>query len=131
MTNLEFPRPLGAYACLLAMVALTLCGQIATKWQVSKAGGMPSALSAKVMFLLNLAFNPWVMGAFFAAFLASLFWMAALTKLPLNVAYPFTSLTFIGVLVVSAVVFHEPVHPAKFVGVLFLVLGVVLCSQSW
>ncbi|MNU09550.1 putative 4-amino-4-deoxy-L-arabinose-phosphoundecaprenol flippase subunit ArnE [compost metagenome] len=57
--------------------------------------------------------------------------MAALTKFPLNFAYPFTSLSFVAVLLASAVLFYEPVTLSKWVGLAFLILGVVISSQKW
>ena len=119
------------YACLFVMVGLTLFGQIVIKWQVSKLGGMPAGLAERVGVFAGLLLNPWVLGAFAAAFLASFFWMAALTRLPLNVAYPFTTLTLVGVLLASALVFHEPLAASKWIGMLLLIAGVLVSSQRW
>lgn len=119
------------YLYIAATIALTVYGQIIIKWQVSKAGAMPPAPVEKVWFLGSLLLNPWVMSGFAAAFLASLFWMAALSRFPLSYAYPFMSLSFVGVLLLSATVFAESITLAKALGMVLLVLGLVIGSQKW
>ncbi|MNR99791.1 putative 4-amino-4-deoxy-L-arabinose-phosphoundecaprenol flippase subunit ArnE [compost metagenome] len=128
---MELLRPYVGYGYIFMTIALTVYGQIVVKWQVSKVGAMPPGVEGKLGFMLGMLLNPWVLSGFFAAFLASFCWMAALTKFPLNVAYPFTSLSFVAVLLASAVLFYEPVTLAKWVGLAFLILGVVISSQKW
>jgi multidrug transporter EmrE-like cation transporter len=74
--------------------------------------------------------NPWIISALLAAFLASVFWMAAMTKLQLSHAYPFMGLTFVIVLLASGFFFQEPVTPLKIAGVSLIFLGLVLSSQG-
>jgi drug/metabolite transporter (DMT)-like permease len=74
--------------------------------------------------------NLWVLSAFAAAFLASLCWMAAMTKFDLSFAYPFMSLSFVLVLVFSGLFFHEPVNMAKLAGIGLIVLGIAVSAQG-
>lgn len=120
-----------AYFYVLLTITLTIYGQLALKWQVSRAGALPPGLSEKVTFLVGLVFQPVALSAFIAAFLAALCWMAALTKFSLSVAYPFMSLTFVGVLVLSALLFQEPLSLSKWLGLGLLVAGLVVGSQEW
>ena len=131
MTLLEAARPFVAYGYIFGTIALTVYGQIVIKWQVSKVGPMPAGLEGKLQFMLNMLLNPWVLSGFLAAFLASFCWMAALTKFPLNVAYPFTALSFVAVLICSALLFYEPVTLSKWIGMAFLIAGVVISAQKW
>ena len=119
------------YLYIAATIALTVYGQLVLKWQVGKAGAMPVPPLEKVFFLGGLLLNPWVVSGFAAAFLASLFWMAALSKFPLSYAYPFMSLSFVSVLLLSALIFAESITLAKALGMAFLVLGLVVGSQKW
>ncbi|MFN3428763.1 MAG: hypothetical protein ACK46X_02290 [Candidatus Sericytochromatia bacterium] len=112
-------------------IAFTVYGQLIIKWQVSRAGAMPVDPSGKLGFMMGLLLNPWIVSGLAAAFLASFCWMAALTKFPLNVAYPFTALTFVAVLLASGWLFYEPITLSKWIGMGFLVLGVVISSQKW
>ncbi len=119
-----------SYFYIFLTIVLTVYGQIVIKWQVLKAGALPEVLPDKVAFLYNLLLNPWVISAYAAALLASIFWMAAMTKLQLSHAYPFMSLAFVLVLIVSGLFFNEPVTPLKIAGIMLIVLGIVVGSQG-
>jgi len=118
------------YLYIAATIVLTLYGQLVIKWQVSQAGAFPVGTNEKLWFLVSLVFNPWIMSGFIAAFLASVCWMAAMTKFQLSHAYPFTSLSFVLVLILSAVLFHESITIPKVLGMIFIIIGVVVASQG-
>lgn len=119
-----------SYVYILLTILLTVYGQIAIKWQVLKAGALPEPLPEKISFLMHLMLNPWIISALLAALLASVFWMAAMTKLQLSHAYPFMGLTFVLVLLASGFFFQEPVTMLKITGVALIVLGLVVASQG-
>jgi drug/metabolite transporter (DMT)-like permease len=56
--------------------------------------------------------------------------MLAMTKLPLSHAYPFMSLSFVLVLLLSFGVFSEPLAWQKILGAALIVAGVVLGSHG-
>jgi drug/metabolite transporter (DMT)-like permease len=62
--------------------------------------------------------------------LAFLCWMAAITKFELSYAYPFMSLSFLLVLILSAILFHEPLTVSKVVGVGLVVAGIIIGSRG-
>lgn len=119
-----------SYVYILITILLTVYGQIVIKWQVMQASAFPPDVLEKVIFLFRLFLKPWVISAFVAALLASVFWMAAMTKLQLSHAYPFMSATFVLVLVLSSLVFHEPLTWPKLIGLGFIVAGIVVGSQG-
>ena len=119
-----------SYLYIAVTVILTVYGQLIIKWQASLAGSLPPGSGDKLFFLLRLVMNPWVASGLFAAFLASLTWMAAMTKLPLSHAYPFMSLAFVLVMFLSAFTFHEPLTWAKVIGMSCIVAGIAIGSQG-
>ena len=119
-----------SYFYIFLTIAFTVYGQIVLKWQVIGAGAFPQHSSEKIFFLGRLLLNPWVMSGFLAAFLASLAWMAAMTKLDLSHAYPFISLTFVLVIILSGVFFHEAITTPKIIGLGLIVLGIVVGSRG-
>jgi multidrug transporter EmrE-like cation transporter len=56
--------------------------------------------------------------------------MAAMTKLDLSHAYPFTGLSFVLVTFVSAWLFQEPVTVPKIAGIALICAGIVVGSQG-
>lgn len=126
----ENGKNLIAFIYIFLTILLTVYGQIVIKWQVNAAGEFPSGASDKILFILRLLLNPWVISSFICAFLASLTWIAALTKFPLSFAYPFMSLAFVLVMVLSAILFYEPITVAKAVGMGLIVAGIIIGSQT-
>ncbi|KQV88696.1 hypothetical protein ASD15_26820 [Massilia sp. Root351] len=118
------------YFYIALTIALTVYGQIAIKMQVSQAGAMPAAGGDKLMFMIKLLLNPWIISAFAAAFLASISWMGAMTKFQLSHAYPFMSLNFVIVLGLSAWLFNEPMSPVRMAGVALICIGTVVAAQG-
>lgn len=119
-----------SYLFVLLTVLLTVYGQIVIKWQVLEAGAFPETTVDRLQFLARLLLNPWVVSGIAAAFGAMVSWMAAMTKLPLSHAYPFTSLAFVLVLFASGWFFDEPVTPLKLAGVALVILGIAVGSQG-
>jgi drug/metabolite transporter (DMT)-like permease len=123
------PRALG-HVFIFAMIALTAYGQLALKWRVDRFGPLPPGFVPASRHILFLLFDPMVISAFAAAFLASLAWMAALSRFPLSYAYPFTSLTFVLVLAISICLFGETLTLNKVAGVVLIALGVFVATAS-
>ena len=111
-------------------ILFTVYGQLIIKWQVTLAGPLPVNNFAKVFFLFHLLINPWVISAFFAAFLAALSWIMAMTKLELSYAYPFMSLSFVLVMFLSIFFLHESVSIIKVISLTFIVLGIALLGYG-
>jgi|tagenome__1003787_1003787.scaffolds.fasta_scaffold20344923_1 multidrug transporter EmrE-like cation transporter len=122
-------RLLGFIYIALA-IALTLYGQLVVKWQVNAIGRAPSGLDQNLSFLFRLLTNPWVISGFAAAFGAAMVWMLAISRLDLSYAYPFMSLTFPSILLLSYVLFKEPVNQGNIVGIAFIVVGIIIHSRS-
>jgi multidrug transporter EmrE-like cation transporter len=118
------------YVYIVATVLLTVYGQLAFKWQIDEAGPFPAGTGARLEYLAGLAANPWMVSVFVSVLAAAVTWGAALTRFELSVAYPFMSLSFVLVLLLSALLFNESVTAAKVVGVALIVAGLVIGSQG-
>jgi drug/metabolite transporter (DMT)-like permease len=64
------------------------------------------------------------------AFLAGFSWMAAMTRLQLSVAYPFTSLAFILIVVLSAGFLHETIKPMQLGGIGLVIFGLIIIARA-
>lgn len=121
---------LSGHLAIAVTVLLTVYGQLVLKWQMSGAGPMPSDGLDKVIFLLRQFGNPWILSGLGAAFLASLAWMAAMTRLELNYAYPFTSMAFVIVMLFSVLFLGEPLNFARVAGTVMVVAGLVVIARA-
>lgn len=118
------------YIYILGTIVLTVYGQLIIKWQVAQAGNLPYGMSEKLLFLARITINPWVVSSLAAAFLAFIFWMAALTKFDLSFAYPFMSLSFVLVAILSSVFLNESLTLFKLLGVILIVIGITISSRG-
>jgi multidrug transporter EmrE-like cation transporter len=118
------------YLYILLTIFFTVYGQIIIKWQVQLSGALPQDNIEKLQYIFKLLLNPWVISSFTCAFLASLSWIAAMTKFPLSYAYPFMSLAFVLVTFLSAVFFKESITIPKSIGLGFIVLGIIIGSKG-
>ena len=118
------------YSFILATVALTVYGQMILKWRLDQIGPLPPGFAAGTRHLLGLLLDPVVLSSFVSAFLASLAWMAAMTRFELSYAYPFMSLNFVIVLVLSVALLGETMTVSKIVGVALIVAGTLVASAS-
>jgi drug/metabolite transporter (DMT)-like permease len=111
-------------------LALTVYGQLVLKWQMGSAGPLPAGNGEKLLFLLQQFLNPWVISGFASAFLASLAWMAAMTRFDLNYAYPFMSLAFIIVMIFSITFLGEVFSLQKAIGTVMVVAGLIVVARA-
>ena len=118
------------YLYIFGTILFTVYGQIIIKWQVSNAGAFPVDTAGRMWFFLRMTLNPWVISSLVCAFLAFLCWMAAMTRFDLSYAYPFVSLSFVFVLILSALFFHEPVTAAKVLGIIFIMVGIIIGARG-
>jgi multidrug transporter EmrE-like cation transporter len=118
------------YLYIFATIGFTVYGQLILKWRISKFGPLPADTFEKLKFLVSLLFDPAIFSGFAAAFLASLAWMAAMTKFDLSHAYPFMSLNFVVVLLLSGWLLSEPMTLQKAIGVVLIVLGTVVAARG-
>ncbi|WP_240376785.1 EamA family transporter [Bacillus piscicola] len=118
------------YVYIFGTIFFTVYGQIMLKWRISKYGSLPEETLDKISYLFRLLLDPLILSGFLSAFVASLFWMAAMTKFDISYAYPFMSLSFMLVFFLSIFLFQEPVTTHKVVGLGLIVAGIFVTSQS-
>lgn len=119
------------YLYIFMTIFFMAYSQLILKWQLIKMDmNIPASFHDKILVGCKLLLNPWVASSFLAVFLASLTWIAVLAKLPLSYAYPFMSLSFVSVCILSKVFFHEELNIQMIIGLAFIVLGVVLVGKK-
>lgn len=111
-------------------IIFTIYGQLILKWRIAGYGSLPGPLLEKLFFLIKTLYDPFIFSGFAAAFIAALCWMAAMTKFDLSYAYPFMSIPFIFVLLLSAFFFQEPITMPKILGMIFIIVGITIGAQG-
>jgi undecaprenyl phosphate-alpha-L-ara4N flippase subunit ArnF len=85
---------------------------------------LPDGLLTKLVYLNKLIFDPFIFSEFPTVFIASLFWMGAMTKFEITTAYPFMSLAPAFVFVIVIVFLGETFTIGKLIGLLLIMIGI-------
>ena len=118
------------YFYIFLTIVFTVYGQLILKHQVNTIESQPSGIDVIPFFMKFIFTRPLVISGFISAFIASVSWMAAISKFELSYAYPFMSLNFVVVLVLSVVIFGESINWFKIMGLLTICLGIFIDSKG-
>ena len=115
------------YFYIFGTLFFTVYGQIVLKWRLSSLKVvLPEGMLDKIIYLTKLVFDPFVFSGFASAFIASLFWMAAMTKFEITQAYPFMSIAPALVFVIGVVFLGETFTIGKVAGLVLIILGIFI-----
>ncbi|MCR8845573.1 EamA family transporter [Paenibacillus sp. SC116] len=108
------------YIILFANIILLVTGQILFKLGIEKAGGL----------VWNKIITSWyVIGGLSLYGIATILWFVVLSRLPLSVAYPLQSISYILGIAAAFFIFSEPVSATKWVGAGVILIGVYLIAK--
>lgn len=117
------------YLYIFLTILFTVYGQVILKWRISNLNwslttteGVGQMIVSYVKFL----FDPLIFSGFVSAFIASIFWMLAMTKFELTYAYPFMSLSPALVFVIGILVLGEAFTIGKILGLLLIMIGILV-----
>ncbi len=111
---------MSAYSWLLVSVVMGVVRQLLLKQGMSKRPGF------RVRDLLALVGDWTIITGFGCYGIATLLYLQALAALDLSVAYPTLSLGYVLIIILSRVLFKEPVGLTRSIAVIIICLGVVL-----
>jgi len=126
----EIGKALMGYVYIFLTIVFTVYGQLILKQQVNTIQVQPAGLELIPFFIKFIFQRPLVFSGFVSAFLASMAWMAALSKFELSFAYPFMSLNFVVVIALSILLFGENLNLAKIIGLTLICLGVFIVGRG-
>lgn len=112
---------------LLAAVVLATCGQLLLKAGMTEVGAVVGVGLDGVLPLVGRVAGTWQVLLALAMFgLSASFWLVTLSRVPLSVAYPVVSLSYVLILIFSVVVLDERPRPTVWIGALLIVSGISL-----
>lgn len=115
------------YFYIAGTLFFTIYGQIVLKWRLSSLKVvLPDQATEKIIYLIKLVFDPFIFSGFISAFVASLFWIGAMTKFEITTAYPFMSLAPAIVFCIGILFLGEAFSIGKLIGLLLVILGTII-----
>jgi drug/metabolite transporter (DMT)-like permease len=122
-----------SYVLIIVSVALAISGQICLRRGMSEVKdrtglGAGELIKKPVTFIKEIG-TTWLVLVGLLLFMASaLFWLIVLTDVPLGVAYPFVSLTYIVVMLYDKFFENREILALNWLGVAAIVVGIVLIN---
>jgi len=119
---------IGSLALVLFAVLAASCGQLMLKhgMQLATARARGSGGSLAVA----AATTPWVVFGLMVFGVSAVAWLAALSKVPLSLAYPFNAVSYIVILTASILVLHERANLLTWAGTVLVVSGLLMVVLS-
>jgi drug/metabolite transporter (DMT)-like permease len=100
------------------------------KSTLGTTSGQVTNLTTLLIFLKTVFASPFLWAGLLVVVTVFILWSMVLSKIDLSVAVPIASFSYILVPLVSIVFLHEQVTALRWVGVFFVLAGVVLVSLS-
>lgn len=115
-------------------IAFSICagvaGQLVLKQGMTRLGAQSVSAATIVDTLMKLALSPWVIGGLAIYVAGTFFWLMVLSRVEVSFAYPMTSMSYILIVASSWYFLGEQVSLLRILGVVTIMLGVLLISQS-
>jgi multidrug transporter EmrE-like cation transporter len=109
-----------AYVALAASIVFGVSGQLLMKW--AAVGTADGIASVGVLLKFAIALLIYSLGVFN--------WIVALRGVKLSVAYPITSVNYVGILIGSYYIFGEHLTVVRLTGVALIFAGVLLVALN-
>ena len=117
------------YLYVIFTILFTVYGQVILKWRISDLNwslDMTGGIGKMIVSYMKFLFDPLIFSGFISAFIASVFWMLAMTKFELTYAYPFMALSPALVFIIGIFVLGETFTIGKVLGLLVIMIGIII-----
>jgi len=116
------------YIYIFLTILFTVYGQLILKWRIVNLNWSldTSSTANTIIGYIKFLIDPYILSGFVAAFIASLFWILAMTKFEITYAYPFMSLSPALVFLLGILVLGETFTMGKIVGLIVIIIGIII-----
>jgi drug/metabolite transporter (DMT)-like permease len=121
-----YPLAMNTIVIIIVGVIFAALGQVSWKLGMTQAGQLSTLNLASLSAAL---LNPLVLLGFIMYGLSTIFWLIALSKKDLSYVYPFISLTYILVLLLSNLLLKESIGVNKVIGTLIIIIGLMIITR--
>jgi drug/metabolite transporter (DMT)-like permease len=128
-TRAEGKRPM-LIGLILFSVLLAAGAQLTLKHGMNQVADSSGALKLSAASIKDVVTTPAVWGGLLLFGLSAVVWLSVLSRASLSFAYPFASLTYVLILLADKFVLNETIPGLRWVGVFFIMLGIVLVAQT-
>src|SRR5437867_868310 len=118
------------FVALLIAISFSVVGEMLLKAGMNHVGSLDLTGWHAIPQLIRIFTTPTILGGFVLIFGGSLFWLSVISKMNLSWAYPMLSMSYVLVVVLSAIFFSEQITTWRLAGVLTIIAGVFMVYRS-
>jgi multidrug transporter EmrE-like cation transporter len=116
------------------MVGTIMCaalGQISLKYGMQKHGSLGAPGLALLPKVVRAVLTPHVLLGLGLCAISACFWLVVISPSgwALSYAYPMIAISYVGVVLLSRVVFREAVMPLQWLGIVLMCVGLILIAR--
>lgn len=119
---------------ILLIVITSICdtiSQLFLKNSINSLGAFSTRYLKNIInFIIKLIITPWVWVGLLFSTLSLIIWLFVLSKADLNFAFSVDSMHYIFIAIASRIVLKERVGLKRWIGTVFIVLGITLVALS-
>jgi len=119
---------IGSLALVLFSVIAASSGQLMLKHGMQLATARAHARGGSLA--IAAVTTPWVLLGLMVFAISAVAWLAALSRVPLSLAYPFNALGYLVILTASIFVLHEKANLLTWAGSVLVVSGLIMVVLS-
>jgi drug/metabolite transporter (DMT)-like permease len=112
------------YLLLLVNIAFLLTGQILWKYGVGQIGNVT------FYSIITSLFSPLIFGGLVLYGLATLIWLFIISKGQFSIVYPLQSIAYVLGVFVAWLIFKESIPITRWIGVLFVFIGIIFITKN-
>ena len=118
------------FIIILTGVSLNAVAQLLLKAGTTSLGTLFPSHERIYTEFFRILLQPFVMGGLICYVVSVSLWIAALSKVPVSIAYPMLSIGYIANAIAAYYLFDEALTLQKMVGIGIIVFGVALVAKS-
>ena len=117
------------FAMILMCVLIGTAGQLLLKYGMDKIGEFAFTMQNIGPIALKIIANPFIVGGVFCYASSLIVWLLILSRAQVSYAYPMLSLGYVITAISAYYLFGEDLSPARIIGILLIISGVLLIAK--
>lgn len=118
------------YLLIFLLIGIAVLAQTLLKLGMKKIGVITEIKMSNLgPLILKMISNFYVPIGIFLYAMGSFLWLVLLSRLELSFLYPFGSLEYFFIFLVSYIIFKEKIKIGRIIGVIFIILGIFVISK--
>ena len=115
---------------IILTVLFNTVAQLALKAGMIQIGTFSFTWDNLIPITIKAILSPWILLGLFVYLISVFTWLMVLSRAPVNVAYPMSSLGYITSAIAAYYLWSEDLSPLRIAGIIVILIGVYLVAKN-